>query len=361
MTDFSDLLWNDSGSSKPKSATTLGSGPANKSSVPSQTSTLAAQPYDTFSALASTASSSRLPYSRTSSNTSGGIGHTTQSPKPSATPGPALPNSSSVDAFGNLFSSGAGAASSAANLSIAQQQLRLAQQKQELSRKQATEQLSDQGAFWDRFESGGNVSPAVSSTTSSRVAHNTSHTSSTPPFDSSSLLQPSSLKQTSRPGSGASHNSPLSSDPWGDFDTLAPANTTVKSPTPRVAQKPNPAIDDLFDFVEFDQQLPSTTDQTKSSGPLVSRPASPGDFDFGDREYGGDSLLQSENSDEDDILGDLAKPIDQLPSRTASRASTVRTVLISLLRIVDHFLYSRSRHCRNLVHRYSPMVTMITN
>lgn len=326
MADFSDLLWNDSGSGTLKpAATTLGNGLVNKPSTTSQTPNHVVRPYDTFSVLASTASGSRSVYSRTNSGTVDEVGYTTQSPKPSTTPNPAPPNSSSVDAFGSLFSSGPGAAS-ASNLSIAQQQARLAQQKQ------ATPPPSDHGAFWDHLESGGRASPVGSAPTAPLAALNTTSAFPTPSFVPSSLLQPSILQSTSRPGSAASaqkttNNSPLSTDPWGDFDTLASADITVKASIPsRVAQQTKPAVDDLFDFSEFERQPPPTTDQIKSSSPRVSRPSSPGDFKFGNREYDGDDLLNGNNSDEDDILGDLAKPVDQIPSGIASRASNVSTV-----------------------------------
>jgi hypothetical protein len=170
-----------------------------------------------------------------------------------------------------------------------------------------------------------------SSTTASRAAPDATSASPAPYFDPTPLLQPSILQPASRPGSAASaqnatNNSPLSSDPWGTFDTLASADATIKAPTPsRVAQQTRSAVDDLFDFGEFGQQLPSTANQTDSS-PRVSRRTSPGDFDFGNREYSGDSLLNGGNSDEDDILGDLAKPVDQIPSGTASRTSNVSTL-----------------------------------
>lgn len=330
MDDFSDLLWDGSSANKSKAANnTLGNGLANKTPGASLVAP-GARPYDAFAALASTASGSRANYSRTNSNASGLSGNQTPASRPSASPSPA---NASGDAFGSLFGNTSGSSSS--NLSIAQRQAKLAQsQQQDLSKKQNQHGLNDPGgAFWDRFESGyaGAASPptyagsARSRTTSSGV--------NSPAV--ASLLSPSSILQpTSRPSSAATSSSnhfnvspsALSSDPWGDFDALSP-QTTVKSPTPSRPSKP--AVDELFDFGEFEQpaQASSAQKQQSNTGILVSRPSSPGDFDFGDREDGA-GLLGGDNSDNDefDILGDLARPVDSLPSRTSSAAATVSRI-----------------------------------
>lgn len=354
MADFSDLLWTDSSASKPKPANvTLGNGLANKSSTPVQNSArtaTGARPYDAFSALASTASGSRGNYSRTNSSTSGVSGTFLGLPsRAAATPSPApVAPSSSGDAFGSLFSPGNGSNANLSTLSLAQQQARLTQQKQNTP-SMPLNGGADQGAFWDRLESGTSVSTAAkvqTSTTASSSGVSSPAISYTP----SSLLAPSILQPTSRPGSSAAAASSASinssSDPWGDFDALSTQNNiqnaTIKAPT---ASRPTRASGkvtaaDLFDFGDFDEQTPATlpTNDRKvpsRDSPLISRPTSPGDFDFGDREYDeedGGGLLGGGgrgHDDEEDILGDLGRPVDELASITTSSASTVSFFLFT--------------------------------
>lgn len=347
MADFSDLLWTDSSASKPKPAnTTLGNGLANKLTTPGQNSartTAGARPYDAFSALASTASGSKANYSRSNSSTSGVSGISLGLPsRAAATPSPApVAPSSSGDAFGSLFSPGNGSNANSSTLSLAQQQARLAQQKQNKPSTPLNGGV-DQGAFWDRLESGTSVSTTVKARTST-TASSSGVSSPAISYAPSSLLTPSILQPTSRPGSAAAASSASinsSSDPWGDFDALSTnsnvQNGTVKAPT---ASRPSGGsakvtATDLFDFGDFDEPPPATQAPTQNNktpsrdSPLISRPTSPGDFDFGEREYeeDGRGLLGDGGGGHDeeyDILGDLGRPVDELPSITTTAASAV--------------------------------------
>jgi hypothetical protein len=60
-------------------------------------------------------------------------------------------------------------------------------------------------------------------------------------------------------------------------------------------------IKSVWDIDDFDSSSPSDPQ-------LLPRSRTPGDFDFGDRE---DGLLRSHSDDgNDDILGDLGRPVD---------------------------------------------------
>ena len=84
---------------------------------------------------------------------------------------------------------------------------------------------------------------------------------------------------------------------WLNLDGIA-SEATPAAPTPR---RPNQTSDPFgFDLLD------SSSNKGSFGSPAGSRSRTPGDFDFGSRE----DLEQS--AEDDDILGDLAKPIDEV-------------------------------------------------
>ncbi|KAG2147452.1 uncharacterized protein EDB93DRAFT_1282152 [Suillus bovinus] len=86
--------------------------------------------------------------------------------------------------------------------------------------------------------------------------------------------------------------SPVGYDGWSSHDSTAPQ--------PQTASQKKPA-GTLWDLDDFDSS-------SHSNSPIPPRSRTPGDFDFGDRD---DGLLETHSDDSnDDILGDLARPVD---------------------------------------------------
>jgi len=258
MSDFSDL-WTSSNPSETQKPTlsTLGAtaGPINSSGSRGSTP-------DTFNLLASARSSQ--PNSRPI---------TPAVPRPSSS---ALkPSNTTKDAFGELLSLGNGS-SRDGNLTIAEKAARAEQErKAEQERRQNSRQdhtaFNSHGAFWDQFD----ATPAAKSTPS-----------------------------TSAQG-----------DLW---DLGLPATVSFSTRQPRPATAPSSDDDLLSDFGFSSSTVqPSTSKVEEQLFPMAStlvpagpsRSNTPGSFDFGNRE---DSLLGSHavDSDNDDILGELSRPVD---------------------------------------------------
>jgi hypothetical protein len=297
--DFADLLWIKSGPSEPKLSTTASSqgrvGQSKSSLAPAQSS----RPNDTFTALAhgnkSLYSYPPSPMPSVSRNTT-----------------PSLPsvNAPNAEAFGDLLTSSN--ALSSADLSIAERQEQLAQAAREAERKRAQE-TKDNSAFWERFESQSPPGAQWQSLSPSLA-------SSVPSYSQSSLLIPTVHNPTSRPTSAttsaskglAKKSAPLSLDVLGEFDMLS-IGSSIKSPA--FLHPPLPPTkgtsDDLLDFGAF-EQAPRATSATNTEP--VSRSETVGDFDFGDHNNSA-GLLDGQESDDDDILGELAKPVDAMNLR----------------------------------------------
>ena len=136
---------------------------------------------------------------------------------------------------------------------------------------------------------------------------------------------------TSTKASSPSHD-PLDDLGFGSFSHApAPARQASKSP------QPASALDDDWGFGDFSSQLASSTkaapasdllglddfapaSSSRQSSSPAPRSNTPGDFDFGDREDG----LLGNQSDEDDILGDLGKPVEQLAAVSVNLSSRPR-------------------------------------
>jgi len=131
---------------------------------------------------------------------------------------------------------------------------------------------------------------------------------------------------------------------WDGLDTLAQSSTTSLPPpshsaqddfdfsaftSPTTSTSKSPAIHDDLELSAFAALQPQSTSQAKPTQTLwdnsdfdLTSPSNPqvplrshDDFDLGDRE---DDLLESHTHDiNDDILGDLGRPVDVI--RTSSR------------------------------------------
>ena len=111
-------------------------------------------------------------------------------------------------------------------------------------------------------------------------------------------------------GLGVSGSAAGSEPRCGYLDAGTGGSGFAAKPAAAASPKPKPtaatsAAQSLLDWDEFESApaaAPAATHGTFQNDPLE-------DFDFGNRE---DGLLGNQSGDEDDILGDLGKPIEQL-------------------------------------------------
>ncbi|KZT60820.1 hypothetical protein CALCODRAFT_522908 [Calocera cornea HHB12733] len=187
-----------------------------------------------------------------------------------------------------------GSAAASSNLSLADRQAKMEQERKEKERK-LEEQIKAQGAFWDRFGGDDLLSPTPAPAAStSRV--------STPALEP---MRPSPIpKAATKPTTPGSNGFDLL-----DFDSLgaptssAPASSAV-SPAAAAALDP-------FDFDALDKPTSSSSSLSVPKGPSP-RSTTPGSFDFGDRE---DNGWHEHDEDEDDILGALSRPVTERSRR----------------------------------------------
>ncbi|KAG6370522.1 hypothetical protein JVT61DRAFT_11303 [Boletus reticuloceps] len=138
------------------------------------------------------------------------------------------------------------------------------------------------------------------------------------------------------------NNPAIEGDDWGlsEFVSRPSESRSMPAPTQPVSgSQPTTALD------EFGSSVPRTS-HSQSWTPSRSLTGSPGDFDFGDREKGflsGDNSEDAEDTfevrgghpepSEDDILGDLGKPVSHpnlpSPNPSTSRGDAVRPPLMS--------------------------------
>ncbi|TFY66926.1 hypothetical protein EVG20_g4179 [Dentipellis fragilis] len=284
MSDSFADLWNSAGPAKPaQQAVKLGAAAATGSTVSRRPQ------YDAFAMLASTGTN---PNSR--STTPSGASMSSQ--KPSAKP---ITSTSSGDAFSGLFSNGFGEASANANLSIAERaakverERREALMKQQAKHQEAAKQHAHTWAGLDGLES---------------LAKSTSTPAPAPPpvaqdddwlFGSAPPAKPAaSVKVTA-----------ATEDDWG-LDDFVSHPAPSKSVTPVQPSQPK-SVWDLDDLTSSSKPV-SGPSHSNSRSHGASRSSTPGDFDFGDRE---DALLDDNSQDEDDILGDLARPAHEVRRR----------------------------------------------
>ncbi|KAG8702394.1 hypothetical protein FRC08_003507 [Ceratobasidium sp. 394] len=208
-----------------------------------------------------------------------------------------------TDAFGDLFSLSDDNRSR--NMTIAE---RKAQADRERARaeEQAKQERDAHGAFWDRFEF------ADSGATKTRTTGNYSGIPAPTPQPQTARIDtllpvPSRVSPLPSSQPSASRTTPVTSvDPWDLDSFLAPSQSASQIATPAsnlspVQKDPSGNLDlfDLLDSSSSAQPVPSTHSPVRGG--------TPGDFDWGDRE------------DQDDLLGELSKPVSEI-SRASARS-----------------------------------------
>nr|VWP00736.1 Alcohol oxidase [Ganoderma boninense] len=200
-----------------------------------------------------------------------------------------------ADAFSGLLSGSfpSGSGPHGANLTIAQRAALVEKQKQASAAqtKSPAAKVSSAWAGLDALGGGGGTSN-MSSTKSSTPSHD--------PLDDLGFGSFTSAPANARAASKSPQPPLPADDDWlGDF--------TAAKPTAPPASKPKPTstAQTLLDWDDFESG-PHTRPAAAHTKP---RNDTLGDFDFGGRE---DGLLGEQSGDEDDILGDLGKPVEQL-------------------------------------------------
>ncbi|KAI0355420.1 hypothetical protein OH77DRAFT_1424915 [Trametes cingulata] len=297
MSDAFSDLWNSTGVSKPAQP------PPKLGSVASAS---AAQPAtrkpqnDVFSMLAAAGSSSSIGSRSVTPAHSPALGSnaTAKPMQKAASTGTAL---GSGDAFSGLLSgfSSTQSLANSSNLTIAQRAALAEKERRERAQQQASSPQPHTSSAWAGLDALGATSSTASTTASHDPLADLGFGSFSAATTTASTAAPSKSVQSAPPPD----------DDWG-FGEFA------SQPAPASASKGKPApttkFDDLLGFDDF--PAPSSSRQSASPAPLTSD--TPGDFDFGDRE---DGLLVNQSSDEDDILGDLSKPVEKLVAKQSAR------------------------------------------
>ena len=194
-------------------------------------------------------------------------------------PPPTSTSTSSGDAFSNLLT-GTLAASSRANLTIAQRAA-LAEKERTDKYLKGREEARREALAWDGIDSLG-----LGSTRSGAVQ------------------RPVVAGVNGSSSSGSSGDKVVDDDDWGLNDFVSP-------PTTKATPKPQPQYQSLWDLDEF--ASPSQSKNVNDAPPSKAyKPATADfDFDFGiDHE---DGLLPTQ--EDDDILGVLSNPVHSIPKR----------------------------------------------
>ncbi|RPD81347.1 hypothetical protein L226DRAFT_499569 [Lentinus tigrinus ALCF2SS1-7] len=302
MSDAFADLWNSTGAAKPaEPPRKLGAMAAATNTM----QTVARRPQnDVFSMLAAAGSSSSNTSRSATPAQSPALG--SNAPRPmQKTPsgGPAKPiglGGGGGDAFSGLLSGTFSSASNGANLTMAQRAALAEKERIERTQKtHAPVPAVQVSSAWAGLDALGASSVSTTHTQTSTPAHDAlDHLG----FDSfSSSPAPAPVRTASKSPQPAS----ALDDDWGfgDFPSQPPA-------APPRSMKATP----ISDLLGFDDFVPASSSR-QSSSPAPPRSDTPGDFDFGDREDG----LLGDQSDEDDILGDLGKPIEQLAAKRSTR------------------------------------------
>jgi hypothetical protein len=196
---------------------------------------------------------------------------------------------SNGDAFSSLLSDSFASSKDGANMTIAERAAMAERQKSELLLKQQQKQKA-QASAWSGLDSLDRSSAfSTKPSPSSQPQNDVDWIFDQPPSINSK--PPAPLSQTD-------------DDDWGLSDF-------VSAPAPQTSKNVSKSSLSLWDLDDRPPSLPPRQ---------PSRSNSPGDFDFGDRE---DRLLDDDSNDEDDVLGVLGKPADNLPKRPQSVRSPV--------------------------------------
>ncbi|KAI0076919.1 hypothetical protein K474DRAFT_1662302 [Panus rudis PR-1116 ss-1] len=311
MTDSFADLWNSTAPSTtkpvaapPKLGQALSSAPGQNARKPTN---------DIFSMLATPSTSNPATRSTTPLYTNVNASHSARASPilPSNTGGRGsqtpIQKTSSANGGGDAFSgllSGTFSSSSAnlANLTIAQRAALVEKQKSEkLLGSQRTSSAHPQQSHdaWAGLDSLAAPSASLSS--------NATPSSSAQTQEDIWDFGLASAPKPSAPAPAVSQPTPTLDDDdfgLGEF-TSKPAASQPMS----LSNEPPSSQKDIWDFDEFSSPPVQASKTPRSPEPSIKRSNSPGDFDFGDREG---ALLDGQSDDEDDILGDLTKPVDQI-------------------------------------------------
>ncbi|OCH94467.1 hypothetical protein OBBRIDRAFT_769484 [Obba rivulosa] len=242
---------------------------------------------DVFSMLAAAGSSSNV--ASRSISPAGPARPTVNAPAPAKSS--QLPVSPGGDAFSSLLPGTLVASSRAdwANLTIAERAARTEQERKQQSQ-QPNAATRQQSSAWDGLDALGGFAGVVQ--TGSPSAATANHAEDIAwNFGALQPIQASHSPQSSSPA-------PPVEDDWGLVDFAKPPQETKASAPPSRSVS-------LFDLDDF--AVAPAAPATESPHIQVTRSSTPGDFDFGDREDG----LLANTSDDDDILGELGRPISQ--------------------------------------------------
>lgn len=266
MSDSFADLWSSSAPSNPTSSQILGAA--------KQRTTIPQRSQDAFSIL-----SASQPTSRT---------HSPQVTGPTTQPRNPVPagGARNVDAFSSLISGSLvdGRNNNTANMTMAERAA--AAQRAKLQQAQAPPKVTAPlPSAWDGLDS------LARQSTPSRPSPSRSPQVD---FDFSAFASSSTTAV----------KSPVGDDDWSSSDFTAPQSQSTSQKKPAGT---------LWDLDDFDSS-------SHSNPPIPPRSRTPGDFDFGDRE---DGLLETRSDgSHDDILGDLARPVDAV--KPSSRDQSTR-------------------------------------
>ncbi|EJF62200.1 hypothetical protein BD309DRAFT_1008724 [Dichomitus squalens] len=201
------------------------------------------------------------------------------------------------DVFSGLLSGSlsSGPSSNGANLTIAQRAALAAQEKQARA---AHTKPSVHNAHASNAWAGLDALGGSSSITPSSKPATPSHD----PLDDLGFGSFSSVPSSSQ-------KFPAEDDDWLSGLAAKPPAAPTSKPKPSTTTSTAQSLLDWDEFESSPPAGPSVTQSTSQGDPL-------GDFDFGNRE---DGLLGNHSGDEDDILGDLGKPVEQLQVRRSER------------------------------------------
>ena len=301
MSDSFADLWSSSAptSSKPAEAPrklgAYASGPTLSASKPA---------HDVFSMLAAAGPTSNSnSRSTTPSYTNGSqASRTTQPPYVSKQPVQKTVSSGSGDAFSGLLS-GTFSSTSANNASMTMAERAALADKQRSA--QLLQNQSSAVKQSDTTWAGLDALVGTPSLSNSKPAQSQSQAAND---DWSFGLEPT--KPTPAPAS--SSNKKSTTQPLDDDDDWLGEFSSAKPAVPAAKPSSKPTSSSIFDELDSFTSAPPRTNSRRDPSPEpVPRPRSPGDFDFGDREDG----LLNDQSDDEDILGDLSRLVEQVRRR----------------------------------------------
>ncbi|CDO73832.1 hypothetical protein BN946_scf185015.g161 [Trametes cinnabarina] len=297
MSDAFSDLWSSTGASKPadppRKLGTLASASPEPQAAPRRPQN------DVFSLLAAAGSSSNTASRSVTPTGTPTLGSNAAKPiQKAASTGTNLGRN---DAFSDLLSGFSSTQSAnSTNLTMAQRAALAERERRERAQQQSANTPPPPADAWAGLDALGARSISMHTTHTSATSHDPLEDLGLGSFSGSTGVSSVPSKAAAPP-----------EDDWGlgDFVTQP-----TPAPEPKPSQKATPASQ--FDLLEIDDFVaPSTSRQSSSPAPPPKSDML-GDFDFGDRE---DGLLGGHSSDEDDILGDLSKPVEKLAARQSAR------------------------------------------